>query len=428
LTALSRVSRLTFYELYADKQECFLEAFDEISGRVSAAVVNALAGAGDGGDAKDRLSADQALRVALRGFLALAVSEPQAVLLLLIGSLGGGPPGLERRNEQHLGSARRTHAEHAGNSVQAGRAGKRDAPPVSPLDPTVQIVVGGIREVSARRIREGKASELPDLAGELASWALSYPALAPARLIKQISSQAPRQAPGESRTSGGPGSEESSARPERLPSGSGRHELSRELVAEHQRERIADALADTLSEHGHGGLTVTEIARRAGVSPRTFYEHFPDKWQAFLQVGRTGAQRSIRSALASYEAHPGAWPAAAPTAIRTLLEKMAAEPSRTLLRFTDMFGAGPQGLALRDEILDALADRLDFGARQGGHALPALVSQASVGGVWEIVREHLAHRPTAELPSLAPQIVYAVLTPYIGADQAASLAASINTI
>lgn len=424
VTRLSRVSRLTFYELYADKHACFLEAFDEIAARVSAAILTALARAADGGDGKDPPSADQALRVAVRTFLELAAAEPQAVLLLLMGSLGGGPPGLEHRNEQHLATARRAHAEHAAQSARAAHAGKGAAPPISPLDPTVQIIIGGVREVSARRIREGKARELPGLAEELVTWALSYPAVAPASLIQQISLQVDRQAAPEEGPS--PAPEQVSRRAQGLPSGSGRHELSRELVAEHQRARIADALADTLREHGHSGLTVTEIARRASVSHRTFYEHFPDKWQAFLTTGRAGAQRSIRSALSSYEAHPDEWPAAAPAALEALLERMASEPSRTLLRFTDMFGAGPQGLEMRDAIFDALAGRLDLGARQGGDALPPLVSEACVGGGWEIIREHLAHRPAAELPSLAPQIIYAVLTPYIGAEEAAGLARSLR--
>jgi AcrR family transcriptional regulator len=425
LTRLSRVSRRTFYDLYADKQECFLEAFDEIAARVSSAVLDALDRAGDGGDGEDRLSADEALRVAVRAYLELAAAEPRAVLLLLVGSLGGGPEGLEHRNEQHLATARRAHSEHAG---------KRARSPISPLDPTVQIVMGGIREVSARRIRAGKARELGALAEELATWALSYPAVAPASLTERISLRADRQtARVQADPSSAPESEDSSMPsfsegPERLPSGSGRHALSPELVAEHQRERIDEAIAAILATRGHSGLTVAEIARRAGVSHRTFYEHFPDKWEAFLESGRAGARQSIRSALASYEAHPDTWPAAAPAAIEALLQRMASEPSRTLLRFTDMFGAGPQGLAMRDGVLAALADRLDFGARQGGHALSPLVGEACVGGVWEIIREHLAHRPVAELPDLAPQIVYAVLTPYIGAVQAASLAGSTNAI
>ena len=53
LTRLSRVSRLTFYDLYADKQECFLEAFDEIAARVSTTILDALGRAGDGRDGGD---------------------------------------------------------------------------------------------------------------------------------------------------------------------------------------------------------------------------------------------------------------------------------------------------------------------------------------------------------------------------------------
>lgn len=428
LTRLSRVSRLTFYELYADKQECFLDAFDEIAGRVSAAVLQALDRAGHEGDSEDRLSAAVAPRVALRAFLDFAALEPQAVLLLLMGTLGGGPEGLERRNEQLLATARRVHADHVAQGARAGGAGKSASPLISPLDPTVRIVIGGIREVSARRIRAGQARELGGLVEALASWVLSYPAAAPASLTRQISMQAERQAPGEVGTLPALAPEEHSDRPPARPGGlpSGRHELSREFVAEHQRERIVQAMAATLAERGHSGLTVAEIARRAGISHRTFYEHFPDKWQAFLEAGRTSAQRSIRSAVSSYEAHPDQWPAAVPAAIEALLETMASEPSRTMTGFTDMFGAGPNGLTMRDAILDVLARRIDFGAQQGGHALPALVSEACVGGIWEVIREHLAHRPIAELPRLAPQLIYAVLTPYVGADEAADLARSVD--
>jgi AcrR family transcriptional regulator len=424
LTRLSRVSRLTFYELYADKQECFLDAFDEIAARASSVVLDALGRAADAGTVGGRLSADDALRVAVRAFLQLAASEPQAVLLLLLGTLGGGPPGLERRNEQLLATVRRVHAEHTARSARADRAGESAAPPVGPLDPTVQIVIGGIREAIARRIREDRAQELADLAEELVAWALSYPAAAPASLIRRISMQVDRQAAGEERPAPASAPEELSARPSVRPGGlpSGRHELSRELVAAHQRERIVEAIAATLAEHGHSGLTVAEIARRAGVSHRTFYEHFPDKWEAFLAAGATSAQRSIRSALSSYAAHPDQWPAAVPAAIEALLETMASEPSRTMTGFTDMFGAGPQGLALRDGIFDALAKQIEAETRQAGHARSPLVSEACVGGVWELIREHLAQRPIDELPSLAPQVVYAVLTPYLGADQAASLA------
>ena len=330
---------------------------------------------------------------------------------MLLGTLGGGPPGLERRNECHLALTRR---------VQADRAADLPAPPIFPLDPTVHIVLGGIREVTSRRIRQGLAHELPALTEDLAAWVLSYPVVAPASVTEAISPDrsAAEAEPASSVSS--PVSERSPARPERLRSG--RHDLSPEFVGSHQRERIIDALAATLAERGYAGLTVTEIARRAGVSHRTFYQHFPNKRDAILIAARITVQRAFQAALPAYLAHPDDWPAALRAAIAALFDTMASEPSQALMGFVNVFGAGPPALKLREATVEALTQQLDSGARRAGHARPAIFSEACVGGAWELIREHVAHEPLAELPRLVPRVLYAVLTPYLGADRAASLA------
>ena len=43
------------------------------------------------------------------------------------------------------------------------------------------------------------------------------------------------------------------------------------------RERILDVATELLFAHGYGGTSIEAIARRAGVSKRTFYQRFPDK-------------------------------------------------------------------------------------------------------------------------------------------------------
>ena len=43
------------------------------------------------------------------------------------------------------------------------------------------------------------------------------------------------------------------------------------------RERLVEAAHALFSERGYAGVTVQEITRRAGVSQRTFFRHFPDK-------------------------------------------------------------------------------------------------------------------------------------------------------
>src|SRR6202043_4091914 len=42
-------------------------------------------------------------------------------------------------------------------------------------DLTVKFVIGGIREVTAARLRRGRAEDLPGLADQLTEWAARYP-------------------------------------------------------------------------------------------------------------------------------------------------------------------------------------------------------------------------------------------------------------
>src|SRR3954470_6995995 len=48
------------------------------------------------------------------------------------------------------------------------------------------------------------------------------------------------------------------------------------------RDRILAAVADACSEKGYGEMSVEDIIAAAGVSLRTFYEHFKNKQHAFL--------------------------------------------------------------------------------------------------------------------------------------------------
>jgi AcrR family transcriptional regulator len=57
----------------------------------------------------------------------------------------------------------------------------------------------------------------------------------------------------------------------------GRHGLKPEYVADHQRRRLAVAVAELAHESGMAGLTVTSIVDRARVSRKTFYDFFENR-------------------------------------------------------------------------------------------------------------------------------------------------------
>lgn len=99
------------------------------------------------------------------------------------------------------------------------------------------------------------------------------------------------------------------ARPQRLPAG--RHGLSREFVARNQQERILDAMGKSVAEHGFAAASLSDVIARAGVSRKTFYEHFTDKEDCFLQAYdavAAGLRNRVASAYSQGEAAAGGRP------------------------------------------------------------------------------------------------------------------------
>jgi AcrR family transcriptional regulator len=242
LTQLAHVSRPTFYELYADKEELFLSAYDDIAERTAKAVVAAI-------DFEAPL--EDRLHAGMRAFAEVAAADPHAMSLFLLGAFGAGSKALARRKETISGLER---------ALMSSRASKRA--PVAP-ELTIKVVLGGIREVAVARLHQGTSDEMRRVADELAEWIAWFaPTLPPGLEGDPPGPRDPRHATRDF------SSERSRRAQVRLPSG--RHDLSREEVVSSQRERILDATAEIVAEKGLAALTIPEIASRANVSHETF--------------------------------------------------------------------------------------------------------------------------------------------------------------
>lgn len=62
----------------------------------------------------------------------------------------------------------------------------------------------------------------------------------------------------------------------------GRHGLARTVVEESQRVRLLEAIITTVAENGYTSTTLSDIVRAAGISRKTFYEHFESKQACFV--------------------------------------------------------------------------------------------------------------------------------------------------
>jgi AcrR family transcriptional regulator len=406
LTKLAHVSQPTFYTLYSDKEDLFLSVYDEITQRTGRAIVSAYVGEGPH---------ERRMIAAMRAWTELAAREPQAASLLVLGAFGAGPQALQRRSAILAGLE---HRIHTGRSSLARRSSpeQRSSPQpeqglagaeANPGDLTVKAILGGIREVTAARLREGRAEQLPALAEDLTTWASCYPRQLPAGL------EAPLVARGAT-SPVAPPSKRARRAEGRLPSG--RSDLPRQFIIKSQRERIVDATAAIVAEKGLAALTVPEIARRANVSHQTFYDIYSSKHEAFLGAQKVGMHQALVIAVEAYQAQLDDWPRAINAGIAALVEFLASEPAHAHLSLVDTFAACPEALEIRGETLRAFASYFGpaYELAAGSAQVPAIAGEAIAGGIWQILHHYIESDSIAELPGAIPQLTYFALTPFIG--------------
>jgi AcrR family transcriptional regulator len=205
---------------------------------------------------------------------------------------------------------------------------------------------------------------------------------------------------------------------QQLPSG--RHGLPRAFVISNQRERILGGVMSAVSRHGYAATRVEDIIALAGVSRRTFYDHYTNKEVAFLEAYDLVVAQ-LRTGVASAYATRGTWAARVRRGLAAMLNLMALEPELAHVCIVEAVAAGPQALERR---MQAMAVFRQFLTPPAARRSPVIVSPLSgetvVGGVYEVIYSRVVTGRTAELPDLLPPLLYSVLLPLVGPEVAAA--------
>src|SRR4051812_25519771 len=111
--------------------------------------------------------------------------------------------------------------------------------------------------------------------------------------------------------------------PQKLPSG--RHGLPRTFVISNQRERILDAVMQAVAESGYVAMRIEDVIAIAGVSRRTFYDHFANKEEAFLSAYDLIFEQ-LPGAVATAYSTSDTWPSGIRRGLASFLNLLAGEP------------------------------------------------------------------------------------------------------
>jgi AcrR family transcriptional regulator len=207
----------------------------------------------------------------------------------------------------------------------------------------------------------------------------------------------------------------------RLPRGP--HKLPREVVADHQRQRLLAGAARAVAEHGYAAMNVEHILVNAGVSRTTFYENFDNKRDCVL-VAHEQAFNRLSSELVGACAGELAWSQKVGAAVAAAIEFATRAPDEALLLVLDALAADA---VLASRLLassDFLVGLLRNGREQCAAAatLPDLTERALVGAATSVIGSRLMAGQAEGLLELEPQLVQLILMPYVGGEEARKVA------
>jgi AcrR family transcriptional regulator len=197
--------------------------------------------------------------------------------------------------------------------------------------------------------------------------------------------------------------------------------LPRNVEGLSQHERLLWSMVRVIAEKGYDGVTVGEVVARAGVSRTTFYDEFADKDECLF-----AAYDRVIDELVAYVADAFSserdWPERITDALDALLRALAAEPDVAQMAAVEVPAAGPQAHQRYRDALERFLPFLEEGKEFSGRSgeLPPEVELMAVGGAEVIIFDEVVGGRVANLPAMLPELVFAVLVPFIGPEDAAA--------
>jgi AcrR family transcriptional regulator len=179
---------------------------------------------------------------------------------------------------------------------------------------------------------------------------------------------------------------------------------------------MLDAITRAVAAKGYARVTVGDVVSIAGVSRRTFYEQFKDKEDCFLAAYETGVQALIGDLVsASLELNGSStWHDVLEVAIDSYVGTLAADPEFAKTFLVDVLGAGPKAVERRVRVYEQFVQQYVILSRRAAKEepeigeVPEIYLRALVGGIGELVQQHLLTREAETLPELAPVLVQLV--------------------
>jgi AcrR family transcriptional regulator len=371
LVTCAGLSLEAFYEHFPTKEDAWAAAYDSAFSALFAAAWHAAT------RQPDRPTKVAAATIAC---LRLLEARPERARLLLVDAPSAGRAGAPVIDEA-LQAATRQLARAAGSS---------ELPRVLPA-----ALTGGLTELVAEWVLNGRAAELPELAAPaievILTPLLGLPAAARA-------ADAAVQGPEPEATSD-------------------------------DRRRLMDAFAEAVARDGYSATRLSDVAQQAGVELDVANALFRDELDCASQALGWWAGRLVMISAGAFLAAADDPPLAAHRALEAALWHIGRTPAFAALAVNDDPDLATVAMALRKRYValffQLIAGQIPAGEQQATQPLSAL--ELVLNGIMAMLRRFAQEDRIAELPGELPALSLQCLTPFFGADEARRVAELTGT-
>lgn len=187
---------------------------------------------------------------------------------------------------------------------------------------------------------------------------------------------------------------------------------------ESRRQAIVEAMIRVVGRKGYRAASVADVIAEVRTSRTTFYKHFSDKHDCFLAACDIAAER-VLTAVATGCDGERPWLERLRSGLESLVELLARDPGLARLAVVEAAVAGAEARRRQLAAIGRCARLLETGGERPGVDLPANTGLMAASAVVGLLFDEVQGGRADNLPQRLPELLFALLVPYLGPAEAA---------
>jgi AcrR family transcriptional regulator len=183
---------------------------------------------------------------------------------------------------------------------------------------------------------------------------------------------------------------------------------------ETRRQPILEAMVRVVGRKGYKAASVADVIAEADTSRTTFYKYFDDKHDCFLAAYDMVVDRIVTEVVAACDGEED-WLDRVRTGLTTIVDMFALDPELARTAIVEVEAAGAEARQRHWNAVNRFTEFLEDGRLAAGdRELPENIALMAAGAVSGLIFDELLTGRAERLPQMLPDLLFALLVPYLG--------------